>query len=33
MPVADNNMAAGRQQNRRVEIIVSGDAIGVKIGK
>jgi outer membrane protein OmpA-like peptidoglycan-associated protein len=31
-PVADNSAAAGRQQNRRVEIIVSGEAIGAKIG-
>jgi len=27
-PVATNDTATGRQQNRRVEIIVSGDAIG-----
>ncbi|HEY1481444.1 MAG TPA: OmpA family protein [Candidatus Acidoferrum sp.] len=32
-PVADNSSAAGRQKNRRVEIIVSGQIIGQKIGK
>jgi outer membrane protein OmpA-like peptidoglycan-associated protein len=32
MPVADNNSAAGRQQNRRVEIVVSGEVIGTKLG-
>jgi outer membrane protein OmpA-like peptidoglycan-associated protein len=26
--VASNDNAAGRQQNRRVELVVSGDAIG-----
>ena len=30
-PVASNDNAQGRQQNRRVEIIVSGEVIGVKI--
>jgi outer membrane protein OmpA-like peptidoglycan-associated protein len=28
LPVASNNNSAGRQQNRRVELVVSGDAIG-----
>jgi len=28
LPVASNNSSAGRQQNRRVELLVSGEAIG-----
>jgi len=28
LPVASNDSSAGRQQNRRVELVVSGDAIG-----
>jgi outer membrane protein OmpA-like peptidoglycan-associated protein len=28
-PVASNDTASGRQQNRRVEIVVSGEPIGV----
>ncbi len=28
LPVADNSSATGRQQNRRVEMVVSGDVIG-----
>jgi outer membrane protein OmpA-like peptidoglycan-associated protein len=28
LPVASNNNSAGRQQNRRVELLVSGEAIG-----
>ncbi|MGA2741168.1 MAG: OmpA family protein [Bryobacteraceae bacterium] len=31
-PIAPNKTAGGRQQNRRVELIVSGEVIGTKIG-
>jgi outer membrane protein OmpA-like peptidoglycan-associated protein len=31
-PVASNDTAAGRQQNRRVELVVSGKPIGVESG-
>jgi outer membrane protein OmpA-like peptidoglycan-associated protein len=31
MPVASNDNAAGRQQNRRVELVVSGEVIGTKL--
>jgi hypothetical protein len=31
-PVASNSTAAGRQQNRRVELVVSGEVIGTPIG-
>ena len=31
-PVASNDTVAGRKQNRRVELVVSGEVIGVKIG-
>jgi outer membrane protein OmpA-like peptidoglycan-associated protein len=32
MPVVDNSTSSNRQKNRRVEIVVSGEVIGVKIG-
>ncbi len=31
-PVASNDTAAGRQQNRRVELVVSGEGIGIQTG-
>jgi outer membrane protein OmpA-like peptidoglycan-associated protein len=31
-PVATNDTSAGRQQNRRVELVVSGDVIGNSVG-
>jgi len=31
-PVASNDTASGRQQNRRVELVISGDVIGTAIG-
>jgi len=31
LPVATNETASGRQQNRRVEMVVSGDIIGALV--
>ncbi len=31
-PVAGNETAAGRQQNRRVELVISGEIIGMQLG-
>jgi len=31
-PIATNDTAAGRQQNRRVELVISGEVIGSEIG-
>jgi outer membrane protein OmpA-like peptidoglycan-associated protein len=31
-PVATNDTAEGRQQNRRVELVVSGEVIGITVG-
>ena len=31
-PVASNDTVEGRQQNRRVELVVSGEVIGTTVG-
>jgi outer membrane protein OmpA-like peptidoglycan-associated protein len=31
-PIATNDTVAGRQQNRRVELVISGEVIGAEIG-
>jgi len=31
LPVASNDNSAGRQENRRVELVVSGEAIGSSV--
>jgi flagellar motor protein MotB len=31
LPVASNDNSAGRQQNRRVELLVSGESIGNQV--
>ena len=31
LPVASNDNASGRQENRRVELLVSGEAIGTAV--
>lgn len=31
-PIGSNDTAAGRQQNRRVELVISGEVIGTRIG-
>jgi outer membrane protein OmpA-like peptidoglycan-associated protein len=31
LPVASNDNSAGRQENRRVELVVSGESIGTEV--